>query len=83
MIRYNRFYTIFARSYDALIKTLPIWRNWLKRALPFLIGPRILEVSSGTGYLLTQYADRYKVYGVDYNRAMTATTHRNLASCNI
>ena len=79
----NRYYTAFARPYDMLVKTLPVWRNWLERTLPYLAGPRVLEVSFGTGYLLTQYADRFRAYGLDYNRAMIETTHRNLTRHNL
>ena len=76
----DRYYTLLARPYDLLVKMLPTWRNWLKKALPYLQGPRILEVSFGTGYLLTQYANRYRVWGAEYNRTMIETTRRNLAS---
>lgn len=36
----------------------PSWRRWLRAALPNLKGPRALEVSFGTGHLLTRYAGR-------------------------
>lgn len=75
---FDNFYTRFAPIYDLLIKALPLWRNWLKQVLPHLQGPRILEVSFGTGYLLTQYANRFRVYGIDYNRAMIKTARQNL-----
>jgi len=78
--RYNRFYTTFARPYDLLVKIFPVWRSWLKQVLPYLSGPRVLEVSFGTGYLLTQYAGRYMVYGAEFNRAMIETARRNLAN---
>ncbi len=74
----NDFYTGFARTYDLMIKALPVWRNWLKQVLPYLDGPRVLEVSFGTGYLLTQYADRFKAYGVDNNLAMIEIARQNL-----
>lgn len=80
---FDKFYSRFARSYDILLKALPMWRNWLKPVLPYLQGPRILEVSFGTGYLLTQYAGRFKVYGIDYNTAMIKTARRNLKGRNM
>jgi ubiquinone/menaquinone biosynthesis C-methylase UbiE len=80
---FNRFYTGFARTYDRMIKALPVWRNWLRQVLPYLNGPQILEVSFGTGYLLTQYAERFTVYGVDYNLAMIEIARENLERHNI
>ena len=56
--RFDRFYSRFAYAYDALVKLLPIWRNWLKHAPPWIFGARVLEVSFGTGYLLTQYNEQ-------------------------
>lgn len=75
---FDSFYTRFAGIYDFLIKSLPVWKNWLKQALPHIQGPRVLEVSFGTGYLLTQLADEFQVFGIDYNAAMTQTAKRNL-----
>jgi SAM-dependent methyltransferase len=57
---------------------LPVWKNWLNRTLPYIQGPRVLEVSFGTGYLLTQFAGRYQAFGIDYNAAMAQTAKRNL-----
>jgi ubiquinone/menaquinone biosynthesis C-methylase UbiE len=76
--KFDTFYTRFAGIYDFLVKSLPVWKNWLKQALPFICGPRALEVSFGTGYLLTQYADRFQAFGIDYNAAMAQTAKRNL-----
>ena len=41
-------------------------------------GPRVLEVSFGTGYLMTHYARRFTVYGIDYDANMVRTAHQNL-----
>ena len=43
----------------------------------------MLEVSFGTGCLLTQYASSYETYGIDYNWELTCTAKRNLAAHNI
>lgn len=64
---FNKFYTVFARAYDLATKIFPFWRRWLKTTLPHIQGPRVLEVSFGTGYLLTQYAAQFETHGIDYN----------------
>jgi ubiquinone/menaquinone biosynthesis C-methylase UbiE len=76
--RFDRFYGRFAVAYDVLVRALPIWKRWLRRALPQLDGPRILEVSVGTGWLLTQYAGVAQVWGIDLNARMLAIARRNL-----
>ena len=76
--RFDRFYTRFAPVYDLLVRAFPVWKTWLCRALPHLKGPRILEVSFGTGYLMTQYAGRFESHGVDLNERMVATARENL-----
>jgi len=75
---FDSFYTRFVGIYDLLVKSIPVWKNWLKQTLPHIRGPRVLEISFGTGYLLTQIADRFHAYGIDYNAAMTQTAKRNL-----
>lgn len=75
---FDRFYTRFASAYDLLVKALPVWKNWLRRAVPHLVGPRILEVSFGTGWLMTQYAERFEVHGIDLNERMVAVAQDNL-----
>jgi len=76
--KFDRFYTRFARTYDLLVKYTPVWRNWITQALPYIQGKRVLEISFGTGYLLTQYADRFQCFGIDYNVSMTRTAGKNL-----
>ncbi|MGI9325582.1 MAG: class I SAM-dependent methyltransferase [Pseudomonadales bacterium] len=80
---FDRFYTRFAGVYDLLVKVFPIWKRWLRRAVPHLIGPRILEVSFGTGWLMTQYADRFEVHGVDLNNRMVEVAQENLAKSGL
>lgn len=75
---FDRFYTRFAPVYDLLVKALPVWKTWLKCALPHLEGPRVLEVSFGTGWLMTRYAGRFEVHGVDLNERMVDTARENL-----
>ena len=69
---FNKFYTSFARVYDLVVKIFPFWKHWLKATLPYIQGPRVLEVSFGTGYLLMQYAAEFETYGLDYNEKFVA-----------
>ena len=74
----DEFYTRTARLYDLGVKILPVWKTWLKRALPYIQGRRVLEVSFGTGYLLMQYASRFETHGVELNARMVAVARKNL-----
>ena len=76
--RYDRYITRIARAYDLAMPLMPFWRRWLSAAVPHLRGPRVLEVSFGTGWLLTQYAGRYETHGVDLNQKMLQIATRNL-----
>lgn len=77
---FDRAYTTFARLYEIAVKVLPFWKRWLKSTLPHIQGPRVLEVSFGTGYLLTQLADHYETYGIDYNEKLVSMLQKKLAS---
>jgi ubiquinone/menaquinone biosynthesis C-methylase UbiE len=76
-------YTWFAGFYDVIVKMLPVWRKWIGQALPHIQGQKVLEVSFGTGYLLTQYASQYETFGLDYNRSLIKTARRNLTRCGL
>lgn len=75
---FDQMYGRFARLYDWAVKIFPIWRNWITQAVPHIIGPKVLEISFGTGYLLTQYANRYETYGIDYNGELARIAKKNL-----
>jgi ubiquinone/menaquinone biosynthesis C-methylase UbiE len=79
----DRLYTRFARLYDIVVKTVPLWRRWLGHAVPEIRGDRVLEVSFGTGWLLTQYADRYRTDGIDLNPRLVNIARRNLARAGV
>lgn len=75
---WDRAYTAFAQPYDLAVRLLPVWKTWLRRALPHIEGPRVLEVSFGTGYLISQYAGMFETHGIDYNRKMVGIARKNL-----
>ena len=77
--RHRPAYSKYAKLYDLAVKVLPVWKTWIKSVLPHIQGPAVLEASFGTGYLLTQYANRFDVFGIDYNRTMVDLAKQNLA----
>lgn len=79
----NRAYSRFARLYDVVVKVAPLWRSWLRPAIGAIEGPRVLEVSPGTGWLLTQYADRFDTVAIDLNPTLLAVTRDNLARAGV
>lgn len=81
--RNDRLYARFAGLYDVVVRVVPVWRRWLGQALPLIRGPRVLEVSFGTGWLLTQYAGRFRTDGIDLNPALVETARRNLAKAGV
>jgi SAM-dependent methyltransferase len=80
---HDRLYTRYAGLYDVAVRVVPVWRRWLRQALPEIRGPRVLEVSFGTGWLLTQYADRHRTDGVDLNAALVEVARRTLARAGV
>lgn len=67
----DKAYNRMAIAYDLFLALFPRWKRWIKSVIPYLQGKKILEVSFGNGYLMTQYADeKYEVYGIDYNEHM-------------
>ena len=80
---FDHAYTQFASIYNFAVKTLPVWKTWIKKTLPHIQGPRVLEVSFGTGYLLTHYAGKYETYGLEYNRCMAYTARQNLENVGL
>ncbi|KAA3648662.1 MAG: methyltransferase domain-containing protein [Chloroflexi bacterium] len=81
--KFNQSYSQFAKAYDVVVKVFPVWRRWIRQVLPHIVGPEVLEISFGTGYLLTQYANDYRTSGIDYNWELICTTKKNLQSSNV
>lgn len=75
-------YTWFAGVYDLIVKILPVWRSWIGHVLPHIQGQKVLEVSFGTGYLLTKYASQHETFGLDYNHKLIKTARNNLSRDN-
>ena len=79
----NKEYNSMAGFYDALLFIFPIWKKWIKKVIPHIQGEKILEVSFGTGYLMSKYAKSdLKIHGIDYNQKMVDITSKKLLSKN-
>jgi ubiquinone/menaquinone biosynthesis C-methylase UbiE len=76
-------YSRIASIYDFLVRRTPLWKSWIAPAIPHIQGPRVLEVSFGTGWLLTQYASRFHTFGIDLNAKMLAVATHNLAAAHV
>jgi len=81
--RMDRAYSAWARVYDVAVKRLPIWKRWLRETLPHIQGDRILEISTGTGYLMSQYASQAACVGLDFNPHMVRLTRANLRAAGL
>jgi ubiquinone/menaquinone biosynthesis C-methylase UbiE len=55
-----------------------MWRRWITHILPHVQGPRLLEVSFGTGYLLNLYPGDVEIFALEYNQEMINIARRNL-----
>ncbi len=72
-------YTRLAWSYDAVAWGVSFgqWRDWGAAALPFLTGPRVLELGHGPGHLLAALAGQgYEVIGLDLSSQMGRRARR-------
>jgi len=69
-------YSKLAKYYDHIMT--PLWKMWLKKVVPFIEGSKVLEVSFGTGYLMTQYVKRFDTYGIDINDEMIQITAKKI-----
>jgi ubiquinone/menaquinone biosynthesis C-methylase UbiE len=74
-------YTRFAWAYDAVswMVSRGRWQAWGRAAIPFLQGPRVLELGHGPGHLLADLLDAgFDPVGIDLSSAMSAKTKRLL-----
>jgi len=80
----NKEYNWMAKGYDVFMTIFPLWKKWIKKIIPHIKGNKLLEVSFGSGYLMTQYAsDKYEIFGIDYNEKMLKITTNKMKKLNI
>jgi ubiquinone/menaquinone biosynthesis C-methylase UbiE len=80
---FDQWVSHFTGVYDLGIQLVPLWGPRLRKALEHIQGPRVLEVSFGTGYLLSLYAARFDTTGLDYNPRMIDAARRRLARLGV
>jgi len=80
----NKEYNWMAKGYDTFLTIFPLWKKWIKKVIPHIKGDKILEVSFGSGFLMTQYAsNKHEIYGIDYNEKMLEITENKIKKLNI
>jgi ubiquinone/menaquinone biosynthesis C-methylase UbiE len=80
---FDKTYSRFSGIYDFTARHTRFYNGWVEPAIPYIRGPRVLEVSFGTGWLITRYANRFETYGIDLNWKMIQITSRNLQAAGI
>lgn len=78
-------YHQFAWTYDlvAWIVSLGRWKSWVYSSLPYLHGPRILELGPGPGHLQIALAHKgIQVYGMDASPQMVHQAARRMGKVN-
>ncbi len=78
---YNLLYHQFAWSYDIVAAAVSLgrWQSWVNECLPYLNGPRILEIGYGPGHLQAEMDSRgLQVFGVDASPEMAHIAQKRL-----
>lgn len=75
-------YHQLAWSYDLVAATVSLgqWKNWVQSILPFVHGPRVLEIGHGPGHLQVTLRSRHlDAVGLDESRQMSRQAYRRLS----
>ena len=78
---FRLFYHQFAWTYDfvAAAVSLGQWKDWVMTTLPYLEGPRVLELGFGPGHLQSALTlRRVPAFGVDASPQMARLSRRRL-----
>lgn len=83
---FHLLYHQLAWAYDPVsyLVSQGAWRAWQQTALPYVVGPRVLELAHGPGHLLLDLnAHGYAVVGVDQSPAMVRLAQRRLKRAGV
>lgn len=83
---FHLLYNQLAWTYDwvSWIVSRGDWRGWQRAALPFVRGPRVLELAHGPGHMLIALSRAgYRVTGLDLSPAMSRQAQRRLHRLDI
>jgi len=78
-------YHQFAWTYDlvAFIVSTGAWQSWVKSVLPYLKGPRTLEIGFGPGHLLLKLQqESVAAFGLDESSQMAHIARRRILAIN-
>ena len=83
LVRFG-FYLLYhqlAWTYDGVswLVSMGSWRDWQRATLPFIHGPRVLEIAHGPGHMLLALNEAgYQVVGIDLSPQMSRLAQKRL-----
>jgi ubiquinone/menaquinone biosynthesis C-methylase UbiE len=68
-------------DFVAAVVSLGRWRDWINSTMPYLVGPRVLEIGHGPGHLqVALYGKGVIPFGLDESKEMGVIAHRHIIS---
>lgn len=83
---FHLLYHSFAWSYDliAWIVSLGRWKGWVFCTLPYLTGPRVLELGHGPGHLQVELKrNGICAFGLDQSWQMSCLAFKRVGGCSV